>query len=146
MKKQKAHKRTEHSEGSVKKFIKSVVIGSISSMLIAVILSFVLSAVALAFSDPNEVISALSLSALILASFCGGFITLKMNSSSALACGLITGTITLLFCVFLSFIFPKGDGTANALGVIVFRAVIPITSLLGAYVALSKPKPKRRGK
>ena len=146
MKKHITRRHQDPEEGSAKKFIKSILTGTACSILTAVILSLVFSAVALAFGDPNAPVIAFSLSALIIASFLGGFVALKLNSSSALACGLITGALLLLLCVFCTFIFPGENSSSSAIGIIAFRVAIPVSSLAGAYIGLSKPKKKKRGK
>ena len=146
MKKHITRKHQEFSEGSFRKFTKSIILGATCAMLTAAILSLIFSATAMAFSDPNEAITAFSLFALIIASFWGGFVALKLNASSALACGLVTGTLLLLVCVFCTFIFPSNTADTGVGSIILFRSAIPIASSAGAYVALSKPKKKRRGK
>lgn len=142
MKNKKFRRNHESSDPTVSRLIKSIAIGFASSMALAVALSFIFSAISMSFKDPNRLIVGGSLAALFISAFFGGFITAKVNSSSALLCGLITGALLLVFILFCSFIFKSEKSATGIINILAYRISVPVFSIIGAYSGLIKPKKR----
>ena len=149
MKNKKNHTKRPVSKSNseshtVSQTARSIGIGIASSFIAAAVLTVLFSFAALCFKDPNKTVPLFAFLALSLASLTGGFISMKLNSSSFLLCGLLTGCGILIFCLFLSFVFKAPHASSGIVTVIAFRASIPIFSLFGSFIAMRKPKPRKR--
>jgi len=138
-----AKKHLSTSSATLPRTAKSVFLGSGIALISVFILIIILSAFSLVFNDPNKMIVPFALTAILVSSFIGGFISSKLNSSSALICGLLCGAILLVFYLFGSFIFKSQASSATMLHILGFRICVPIMSVIGAYLGIKPSKPKR---
>ena len=99
-------------------------------------------------SDPDALIAPLSIATLYVSAFVGGLMATKINGSSSLVCGLVSGGIFMLALMFLSLAFSSDNiSDRGFLASFILHALIIIISILGGYAAQNKPKktykPKR---
>jgi putative membrane protein (TIGR04086 family) len=122
---------------------RSIGIAALSALLSLVLLTFIFSALSLLYSDPQKLISPLSIIALCLSSALGGFVCKKSSSFSSIAAGLLTGAILLIIYIFLSFAF-KAPQPSDLTSVLSFRISVPLSSTIGAYLSTKHKARKRR--
>ena len=118
----------------------------IAFVISGLILVLVFCAIAYATSDPNSIIKPLSLSALYISAAIGGICAARLSGGSLLS-GIISGIITALAVLLLSFIpiYKSGMDTGNTL---ILNAFIIPAAFMGAFVGKPRAKnsKKRRAK
>ncbi len=118
-----------------------------SAILLALLIMF--SLIGLVISNPHSLITPFSFFSIYASSFFGGFISAKKNKcSDALLCGLICGCFVFLLFSSVFWIFGLIIDVKSAPISWLFRAIMIISSILGAILStLTKsksPKKKRR--
>lgn len=122
--------------------------GIICAVAYMLICLTVFSAILLALENPHTALAPFAFFSLYTSAFIGGFASAKKNKGrDALLCGLVSGGfITLLFSV-IFWIIGLILGVNSALTAWIFRALIAVFALIGAFVGSSKmgstPKKKR---
>lgn len=124
--------------------LRSSLKGLAVATIAAVILLFVVSAIAYAGSDPDSVTMPLALAALYISSATAGFAAVKFNGSSALLCGVLSGLLLMILFIgislFLNDSLSSEFSFPAALGL---RAAMIIMSVLGGFIALHRPSKRK---
>ena len=145
--KNNARKRGADRERGAVSLIKCSLMGLGFSLVVALVLWFVASAIAYANNDPDSVAGGLGLATIYLAGFAGGFFAVKMNRESALLCGLVCGGLLFLVTLFVSVIFSRSYSSNYSLIVSAgMRAVIILFSVFGAFAGLHRKPSRHRRK
>lgn len=146
---EKKGKRKSRGEeyGKAVSVIRSSFIGLGVSLIFAVVLWFVASAVAYANKDPDAVAGGLGFAAIYISSMAAGFAAVRVNGHSALFCGLLSGGLLALLMFFVSIFFNSSYSSDYpfilALGM---RGIMVLFSVFGAFAGLHRTSRKKRGK
>ena len=107
------------------------------------ILIFGATAAAYATPDPMSLVPALSLAALLLSAFAGGFVSSKKTMEAPLLCGIVTGGMITLFSILLSLILRElpTSGFEFWQSAALHSATV-IFSVLGAFAGNVRKKKK----
>lgn len=140
----KAHQK--EGEKGLASLLQSSLFGSLIGLVTAFVLLLGGTAIAMRASDPDAMISPLSLFALYASAFFGGFFALRKNRSSALVCGSLSGAFLLLFFLVLSFFLRANSEThfPSLVAWLLRIAMLPI-SAAGGFLGMSQ-KAKRHKK
>ena len=129
--------------------IYKIFLSSLKASLIAFAASFILalifSVATLKTSDPTALLTPLSLIALYLSSFVGGFFSLRDKGDSPLAFGASTGVLFMLFQKLSALFLPSEYASERKfLTSALLHVLIILFSCIGAYVAMKMKKSKKR--
>lgn len=97
---------------SLASILKNSLVGLAVTAISGLILISTTCALAYSSADPSSLIAPLSLLALLVSNFLGGFVTAKKTRSSPLACGLVCGAVTTLVMILFSLLL-RGAPTSN---------------------------------
>ncbi len=114
-------------------------VGVAVAVVLAVILSLLLAFVLLQTADPTAYVTPTALSVLYVSAFIGGFSASLINRGSAVLCGVTVGLAILALDYLLSFTL-SGNMSADygLLGYAALRIAIPVCSLIGAFIGVTK--------
>ena len=138
-------KRVSGSQGQSAGVLTASVFGVCIGLLFSVVLALVCSTICVFSSDPDKLISPLSLFSLIAVYLSAGFIAAK-KKAAAFPCGLISGGILALVFFTVSCFFDPSYSAGLALPIeLLIRLSFVGVSLLGALLGVNvSSKGKRR--
>ena len=145
------HSKKKHSRKNsadtplIYKIFLSPLKASLIAFATSLILALVLSAVTLKASDPTALITPLSLAALYLSSFVGGFFSLRDKGDSVIICGTASGVLFMLLYKLCALFLPTEVSDERKFFVsALLHILIILFSCLGAYAAMKMKKRKKR--
>lgn len=127
--------------------LKHAMIGMIGFIVCGLTLVTAACTAAYASSDPSSLITPLGLAALLLSSFAGGFVTVKLTRTAPLLCGMVFGGMAALVMLLLSFVFSASASSHYTfMQGLLMHGFALLFSLLGAFTGnyKRKPNPKKR--
>ncbi len=139
----KTHKEAEN-DGFSLLFLNSFKCAAIA-LAISLGLCALLAAAMLMLSDPLGLITPLALCALYISSFLSGFLCMKKTREGTLLCGVLSGSIFMLFYMLISlFMPPELSSKHSFLTSLLLHALILVFSVIGAYTAKHSSGKKRK--
>ena len=110
------------------------------------ILLLIMSAICLLVDSPHALVTPMCFVAIYLASFIAGFFAVKRNDSSdALICGSLCGTILALAIWVIFGIAGKILGASSPFVLsLIWKLIIVLFSILGAFIGLKSRKKKKK--
>ena len=145
----RSKKKHSHTKSADTPTIYKIFLSALKASLIAFTTSFllalVLSAITVKASDPTALLTPLSLVALYLSSFVGGFFSVRDKSDSAITYGAASGALfMLLYKIFALFLPTEASDERKFFVSALLHILIILFSCLGAYAALKMKKSKKR--
>ena len=143
-KKKHARKNSADTPPIYKIFL-SAAKASLIALATSFLLTLILSAVTVKLSDPTALLTPLSLAALYLSAFVGGFFSLRDKGDSPLTLGASAGVLFMILQKLVSLFLPSELGSNHKfLTSALLHILIILFSCLGAYAALKMKKSKKR--
>ena len=145
----RSKKKHLHAKSADTPLIYKIFLSALKSSLIAFTTSFllalVLSAITVKASDPTALLTPLSLAALYLSSFVGGFFSVRDKGDSVLICGTASGALFMLLYKLCALFLPsEASDERKFLVSALLHILIIFFSCLGAYAAMKMKKSKKR--
>lgn len=134
-------------QGGLIKALQSSLFGVGIALGFSLILMFVSAFICYSSSDPDKLITPLSLCSLYLPALAGGFAAVKKNKGSALACGGLCGALIVIILFFASlFLGSKAQASLSFPISLLVRALVILTSAAGGFLGLKKSSALHRRK
>ena len=141
----KTRSRDGQDEATLSAIIKNSAIGLIGFVVCGLTLVTAACAGAYASNDPSALIIPLGLAALLLSSFAGGFITVKLTRSAPALCGMIFGAMSAVIMLALSLLFSGAQSSHfTFMQGLLMHGFALLFSILGALTGNYKRKPNPR--
>lgn len=119
--------------------------GAALGLVISLILALIMTLIALNSGDPSALLSPLALATLYVSAFVSGFIATRINGSSSLVCGIISGGIFMIFYMAVKFILPHADTQSHNFFVsFLYHVLTVVMAILGGYAAQTKRTKKHK--
>ena len=135
----------KESSASIATVVKHAAIGLIGFVVCGLILVTGACAAAYASNDPSALITPLGIAVLLLSSFAGGFITVKLTRTSPLLCGTVFGVMAAFVMLALSLCFSAAASSHYTfLQGLLMHGFALLFSILGAITGNYKRKPNPR--
>lgn len=140
-------KKNARPEPSMMGAIRAIPVGLAAFGASALLTALVASVIAYATPDPGKYVFPFGLAALYLSSGVGGFVARKRSGGLSLLTGALCGIAQVAVALIISLIIPESL-SAGLSPVAVFCTRLPTVgiSVIGAYLASTKPKKKHRRK
>ena len=141
----KTRSRDRQDDITLSVIIKNAAIGLIGFVVCGLTLVTAACAAAYAGSDPSALIVPLGLAVLLLSSFAGGFITVKLTRSAPMLCGMIFGAMAAVIMLALALCFPAASSSHYTfMQGLLMHGFALLFSILGALTGNYKRKPDPR--
>ncbi len=129
-----------------KQLLLSSAFGALVGAAALLVFLFIMSAICLLIDTPHTLVTPMCFVAIYLASFIAGFFAVKRNKNSdALICGSLCGTILALALWVIFGIAGKIlGGNDHSVLSLVWKLIIVLSSILGAFIGLKSRKRKRK--
>ena len=147
----KRHSRSDQTDVGFASIAKSALIGSGYSLAGIIILSIIVSALCLMHSDPATITLPIGLAVLYASACLGGVIASKkfkqdkgLALTAGAVCGFILFFVTGIGSAVLDLVFSGSSHGLKLFTSLFLRAICIPTSLLGAYMGMSRKKKYRK--